>query len=191
MARRRMLANLGVGSPMTGRAGGRSVAGMPPVAVPITIADARSAMPDPSLLEREEQLAALDELLSGARAGDGGCAAVVAPAGLGKSRLLAEAAASARAAGVEGIAARGDELEREFSFGVVLSLLGPVLARADEAERGRLLRGAAGLAAPLVAGARPAEALASDQQAFSLLHGLHWLVANLAESRPVLLSVDD
>jgi DNA-binding CsgD family transcriptional regulator len=148
-------------------------------------------MPDPSLLEREPQLAALHELLSGARAGEGGSATIVAPAGLGKSRLLAEAAALARDADMEVVAARGDELEREFSFGVVLSLLGPAVARADEAERTRLLRGAAGLAAPLVAGVRPAEALASEQQAFSLLHGLHWLVANLAERRPLLVAVDD
>src|SRR4051794_34184325 len=182
-----MLANLGVGSPMTDPAARRSVGSMPPT----TIARARSAMPDPSPLEREEQLASLDELLTGARAGVGGCAAVVAPAGLGKSRLLAEVAESARASGMDVVTARGDELEREFSFGVVLSLLGPGVARADEDERDRLLRGAAGLAAPLVAGARPAEALASDQQAFSLFHGLHWLVANLAERRPLLLSVDD
>jgi DNA-binding CsgD family transcriptional regulator len=164
---------------------------MPPVSLAITIDGARSAMPDPSLLEREAQLAALNELLSGARAGEGGCAAIVAAAGLGKSRLLAEAAAAARDQGMEVIAARGDELEREFSFGIVLSLLGPVAARADEDERARLLRGAAGLAAPLVVGARPEEALASEHQAFSLLHGLHWLVANLAERRPLLLAVDD
>src|SRR4051794_40216045 len=123
---------------------------MPSVPLATTIARARSAMADPSLLERDTQLAALDELLTGARAGEGGCAAIVAAAGLGKSRLVAEASAAARLAGMEVIAARGDELEREFSFGVVLSLLGPVAARADDAERARLLRGAAGLAAPLL-----------------------------------------
>jgi hypothetical protein len=52
----------------------------------------------------------------------------------------------------------------------VLSLLEPVVAGAGDEERARLLRGAAGLAAPLVVGSRPGEALTSDQQAFSLLH---------------------
>ena len=58
----------------------------------------------------------------------------------------------------------------------------------------RLLRGAAGLAAlPLGLPGAAAEtpSLDSPDPAFAALHGLYWLVANLAAERPLVLIVDD
>ncbi|MHB8656536.1 MAG: AAA family ATPase [Solirubrobacteraceae bacterium] len=56
-------------------------------------------------------------------------------------------------------------------------------------ERRELLTGAALLAAPLFVESAAGEA--PDGHGFSLLHGLYWLTANLAERRPMLLAVDD
>ena len=58
-----------------------------------------------------------------AAAGEGRLVMVEGPAGIGKSRLLAELRAHAAAAGTTVLAARGSELEREFGFGVVRQLL--------------------------------------------------------------------
>ena len=85
--------------------------------------------------------------------------------------------------------ARGaSELERDHSFGVVRQLLEPAVVRADAERREALLEGAASLAAPAVGLAAGG---AGDR--FAVLHGLYWLVANLAalEDRPLLLVVDD
>ncbi|HEY1276916.1 MAG TPA: AAA family ATPase [Thermoleophilaceae bacterium] len=134
-----------------------------------------------TLVERESELATLDELLAGAAGGDGRLLLIEGPAGIGKSQLLAEA--RERAAGSMGVlVARASELEREFPFGVVRQLFEAVVAEQEEA-----LSGAAG----------PAEAVFgsleedSGAAAFAVLHGLFWLSLNLAEERPLLLAIDD
>ena len=70
------------------------------------------------LVERDRELAALGELLDGARGGTGGVALVEGPAGIGKTALLAAGIERARRAGMLAVSARGGELEREFGFGV-------------------------------------------------------------------------
>ena len=130
------------------------------------------------LLERDRELAALDRLIGDAEQGRGRVALIEGPAGIGKSRLLAEA--RARAAGMTVLAARCGELERDFSFGAVRQLLEPV------ADRERLLAGAAAPAAGVLEA--PGE---TAEGSFAVLHGLYWAVLNLAEERPVLLAVDD
>jgi len=57
-------------------------------------------------------------------------------------------------------------------------------------ERAELFSGAAGLAAPLFGESGLDEAPAGDVS-FAILHGLYWLAANAALSRPTLLLVDD
>jgi predicted ATPase len=71
------------------------------------------------LLERDAELATLASLVDRAAAGTAGVAVVEGPAGIGKSRLAAEARARAAAQGFRVLAARGGQLEREFAFGVV------------------------------------------------------------------------
>jgi predicted ATPase len=75
-----------------------------------------------ALYEREDELAALAE----ARAGTGGLVVVEGPAGIGKSRLLAEARADAAGRGMTVLTARGTDLEREAPFGVVAELFAAV-----------------------------------------------------------------
>ncbi len=145
-----------------------------------------------ALLERGEELAALDAALAACRLGTGELVVIEGPAGIGKSSVVAEGRSRAGDAGMTVLQARGSELEGAFSYGVVRQLFEPALARADAGERGRLLGGVAVHAARLfdpaaVVGGEPA----SEDAAFALHHGLYWLVVNLAESRPLVLAIDD
>jgi DNA-binding CsgD family transcriptional regulator len=144
------------------------------------------ALGNGAFVEREHELEALERVLTSARGGSGGAVVVEGPPGIGKSSLLA--AARAAAADLHVVSARGSELERELPFGIVRQLLEPVLVGANEAEREKLLVGAAALAGPVLfapdgdGGAEPS---------FSALHGLYWLAVNLAGAQPLLVVVDD
>lgn len=108
-------------------------------------------------------------------------------AGIGKTRLLEAAAALARTGGARVLTARASELERELPFGVVRQLLEPVLANESPDEREALLSGAAALAMPALE-LQPDEPAAGS---FSVLHGVYWLIANMAAATPLVLCVDD
>lgn len=148
-----------------------------------------------TLLERDGELARIDELL--ARIGDGAGEALMlrGAAGIGKTRLLAEASERAVAADARVLRARGGELEREFPFGVVRQLFEAFLQSASQGERSRLLAGAAGFAGPLLGQAGPGESsgagAAGPSSPLAVMHGLYWLTANLAVDGPLLLVVDD
>jgi len=138
------------------------------------------------LLERHSELAVLGMAADAAVAGAGSLALIEANAGLGKSRLLTAGIESARASGLRVLSAAGNELEGEFSFGLVLQLLEHELP--DGTERDQLFQGAAGLARPLL---ERGDTTPGDGGEFPLLHGLYWLVSNLAERGPLLVAVDD
>jgi DNA-binding CsgD family transcriptional regulator len=137
------------------------------------------------LLERERELAAIEELL-----GQKGAALIVeGGAGVGKTSLLEAACRQAAGLGHEVLYARGLELELDFAFGVVRQLFERRLASAKRSERTALLAGPAGAVRSLLLG-EPVEASAFDTS-FAVLHGLYWLTANLADRRPLLIAVDD
>ncbi len=144
-----------------------------------------------TLLEREEELLAVDELLDAARSGGGHLILVEGHAGIGKSALLDAAVLRARAGGVTVLRARGSELEADFAFGVALQLFEPLLAGADDETRDRLLAGSAALAGPLLERPTTWGGDEGDDRSYSVIHGLFWLLANLAESGPVLIAIDD
>ncbi|MCA1699496.1 MAG: AAA family ATPase [Actinobacteria bacterium] len=141
------------------------------------------------LLEREHELELLREMLRQAEAGSGALAFVEAPAGQGKTALLRALRREATGAGVRVLSAIGAELERDFAFGLVRQLFEPELHVADGARRARLFRDAAELARPVVVASGVAEAVTDASHA--RLHGLFWLLANLAEEQPALIVVDD
>jgi DNA-binding CsgD family transcriptional regulator len=143
-----------------------------------------------TLLERESELAELNDALGAAEAGRGNVVLIEAPAGLGKTSLLRAAAESAAAGGFTCLRARAGELERDFAYGCVRQLLEPAVARAAGPERERLFGGAAALSQPLFAPADECPLPAADG-AFSVLHGLYWLLNNLADEGPAALLVDD
>jgi DNA-binding CsgD family transcriptional regulator len=143
------------------------------------------------LLERERELSELSGAITAAGAGGGRIVLVEAPAGLGKTSLLRAAARSADEAGFTCLRARASELEHDFAYGCVRQLLEPTLARVADVERDRLLQGAAALAGPLFARSDAPHRVSAGDGSVSILHGLYWLLVNLADERPVALTVDD
>jgi DNA-binding CsgD family transcriptional regulator len=135
---------------------------------------------------------AFGALVEGALSGGGRFVVIEGSAGIGKTRLLAEARAIAGAAGMRVLAARGGEFEGEFAYGIVRQLFDPLLASASPDLRAELLSGPAALVEPLFGGSQ----LAASQDApaegsFAILHGLYWLAANAAFQQPTLLAIDD
>jgi DNA-binding CsgD family transcriptional regulator len=140
-----------------------------------------------ALLERERELAELTTLAREAQAGHGCLVVVEAQAGLGKTRLLQAAREHGEQAGLRVLSARATELERDFPFALVRQLFEPWLAAMSADERDALFEGASGAARSAlgVPGAEPAA------DSFTVLHGLYWLTAALAERHPLLLALDD
>src|SRR4051794_33660522 len=152
----------------------------------------RSARGEEPLLEREGELEAIEEAVENATNGRGGVLVLEAQAGLGKSRLMGVVTGQARISRMLRLQARPGRFERDFPFGVVRQVFGPVLNGISPKARDELLSGAAALAAPLFDDEHPAAALRiPDDAAYPALHGLHWLTVNLAARRPVLIAVDD
>ncbi|MDE3131884.1 MAG: AAA family ATPase, partial [Acidobacteriota bacterium] len=153
------------------------------------------------LLERSHELELLREEIAAARSGDGRIVIIEGPAGIGKTALLAQARAAAAKAGLQVLSARGNELEREFAFGVARQLFEVPVARAEPARQEQLLAGAAGFTRQLLGvdrrnGGRPQAASPVDPRpaadiGFTLSHGIYWLTANLAASEPLMLAIDD
>jgi class 3 adenylate cyclase len=139
----------------------------------------------PSLVGREEELAAVESSLAAARSGTGTMLLVEGPAGIGKTSLLRAARERAAERGMTVLHARATELERDYPMGVARQALEPAIRSGQ--DRDRLLRGAAKLAGPILLDVSdPLEATP-----VGILHGLYWLIANLADEAPVLLAVDD
>jgi DNA-binding CsgD family transcriptional regulator len=142
----------------------------------------QGAPPATGLLERERELHAIAGALALGERAEGGFLLIEAPAGMGKTSLLNAATESAAAAGFTCLRARASELERGFAYGCVRQLLEPVVANDSDG----LFDGAAVLSRPLF---DVTDDAATD--GFALLHGLYWLLNNLAADRPVALMVDD
>lgn len=138
---------------------------------------------DDGLVDRERELEALTGGLTDALAGRGRLVLVEGPAGIGKSRLLAEArrmgAAAARV-----LSARGSQMEKAYGFGVVRQLFEAVVAG------GAALSGAAA-PARIVFDPAAHESQQRAEGAFAVLHGLYWLTVDLCADRPLVLTVDD
>ena len=142
------------------------------------------------LLEREAELAALEAVVVAASSGAGRIVAIEGRAGMGKTRLVAEARALAARAGFEVLVARSADLEQEFAFGVVRQLFEPYLASLPQEERDEVLSGTAGMAERLF-GDEELTGDSSGDISFAVLHGLYWLAANIATRRPAAIVVDD
>jgi DNA-binding CsgD family transcriptional regulator len=153
------------------------------------------------LLERSHELKLLQAAIADARSGSGRIVIIEGPAGIGKTALLAQTRAAASEAGLQVLSARGNELEREFAFGVARQLFEVPVARAAPERQDLLLAGAAGFTRPLLGLDRRRDERGAEQSpatirpapdiGFTLSHGLYWLTANLAEGEPLLLALDD
>ncbi len=136
------------------------------------------------LLERDEELAAIESVLGAALAGSGGLVLVEGEAGAGKTSLLGAAAVIADTRGMLALRARGGAHERNFPYGVIRQLLEPQLA--GPGRRAQVLTGAAALAEPVFD-----PVLSAASEPLAIQHGLYWLVADLAGNAPLALLVDD
>lgn len=126
----------------------------------------------------------LADAIASAHRGLGAVVVIEGDAGIGKSRLVHEAAARARNLGFEAFESACDEAERTTPFGAVRRALGidgltPDPLRAAIAE---LLDG--------VEAARPSETMTPSVQ-FRVVERLGALVESLATDGPVLLVLDD
>jgi class 3 adenylate cyclase/DNA-binding CsgD family transcriptional regulator len=142
------------------------------------------------LLEREAEVAALHAVVDAAASGAGRVVAIEGRAGMGKTRLVAEARALVGNAGFEVLVARSADLEQEFAYGVVRQLFEPYLASLQPEERDEMLSGTAALAERIF-GDEELTGEAAGDISFAVLHGLYWLTANIAARRPVAVVVDD
>ncbi|HEV2776661.1 MAG TPA: ATP-binding protein, partial [Solirubrobacteraceae bacterium] len=140
--------------------------------------------PPSGMLERETERAELHAALVRAAGGRGSVVVVEGPPGIGKTRLLHDAAAAAARLGVVVSSARAHELEQRVPYGVVRGLLEPALAGPGAALKG------AGAAGARVLGAAAGEPGGADE-AGGVVHGLYSLTATLAARAPRALLVDD
>ena len=155
------------------------------------------------ILERDAELTVLLAAADAAEAGHGAFVLVEGPAGIGKTTLLqlacarpgelgarpGELGARPSELGARILTARGLALESGFSYGIVRQLIEPVRMSAGPGEWDALLDGAAGLAARVFDGGDTGSV--EDDVAFAAMHGLYWLIANLAARRPLVIAVDD
>jgi DNA-binding CsgD family transcriptional regulator len=131
---------------------------------------------------REQEQAAIGDLLTQARAGRGGSLVLTAEAGAGKTALLADAAEGARAAGdMTVVATSGVESEAPLAFAALQRLLAPLSGSLDQipTPQAHALRVVFGMEA----------GDAGDR--FLIFLGVLSLLADAGERQPVLVVVDD
>jgi DNA-binding CsgD family transcriptional regulator len=162
---------------------------MTETAARIAVRSSRPSAAQRALLERNAELRSVEALIADGL-GRGRLVVIEGPPGIGKTSLIRESRSLGTRAGMAVLGARGSELERTFSYGVVRQLLEPVVAQLSEEDRAELLSGAAQLAIPIFEPAQLANEEPPDV-GLATLHGLYWVTANLAASGPLLVVVDD
>jgi DNA-binding CsgD family transcriptional regulator len=144
-------------------------------------------------LERHSELDAIEQALARRGAGGGSLLLVHGVAGVGKTRLLRDAAELAGDGLV--LSACGAEFESQFPFAVVRQLFERLPGEPPAQQRRALGDGPVGLADRLLdrattTDARPS-AVAQPGAAFDVIHGIYRLVVELAAAEPLLLLVDN
>ena len=130
------------------------------------------------LIGRHDEQRAIDDLLAAARRGESGALVVRGDAGMGKTTLLDQAAATGE--GMQVLRTRGFESESELAFSGLIEALRPVLddlPRLPE-RQAAALRGALALEA-------------SDTDVYAVYAGTLGLLSLTAERAPLLLLIDD
>jgi tetratricopeptide (TPR) repeat protein/DNA-binding CsgD family transcriptional regulator len=152
----------------------------------------------PLLIGRATQLEAIDRYISGTLAGECGVVLLSGEAGIGKSRLVAEARARAELAGMIILQGNSFEPDRNVSYAPVLDLLRafklahppdqttPYWSRAAP----ELVRVLPELAAQLP-GVTPTPPLPPEQEKLRLFETLVYFMLDLAAERPFLLIFED
>lgn len=138
-------------------------------------------MPADRLYGRRRELRLLDDLIDRLAAGAGGALAVRGDPGIGKSALLASAAARAAEHGIQVLTAAGVQSESRLAFAGLHQLLRPMLHLTDGLP--------ARQRAALLAGFGQSEEAAAELYLIAL--ATLELISDMAEDSPVLLIVED
>ena len=141
--------------------------------------------PMPALLNRQQERAALDNLLEDLRSGRGQALVMRGEAGVGKSALLEYAVGAA--ADMRVARAVGVESEMELAFASLHQLCAPLLDRLERLERLERLPAPQRNALEIAFGLR--EGAAPDR--FMVGLAVLTLLAEVAQERPLLCVVDD
>jgi DNA-binding CsgD family transcriptional regulator len=147
----------------------------------ILVTRSHHTVPDRPLLERAAELAAIDGALEGAGAGSTRTVVVRGEPGIGKSSLLAEAAARATGRGFAVRRAVFTVLSAQTPHGLLWEWFG---AEALDDDPAPVFDGPAELLRGVLRGERTAEPIA-------LAYAAQWALSGLDEARPLLLLVDD
>jgi DNA-binding CsgD family transcriptional regulator/tetratricopeptide (TPR) repeat protein len=142
---------------------------------------------------RSEELGRVLAALDRAAAGSGGALLLAGEAGIGKSRLAAEALALARQRGFVTLEGAAYPMQADLAYAPVLELLGPFLAGLEPGRRNALVGGLLDLGR-LFAGLHllPSEPLGDAAlERTRLFEAVSRLVERVAAERPVALLVDD
>lgn len=125
-----------------------------------------------------------------ARASRGGVLAYAAPAGLGKTTVLAEIRRLAADKGCTVLAARGGDQEQRVAFHVARQLLQPRLAAASDTELRTRLGSWYDIVGPALGLCAPGDGGPPDPQ--GLRDGLDWVLTHLAvRAAPLVVVLDD
>src|SRR3954451_8280453 len=135
------------------------------------------------VIERDAELAVLEEAVAAAGAGHGRAALVEGEAGIGKTRLLEAARVHAIASRARALYATADEIEADVPLAAARALL--ARAAGGFAPGGPSRLGVLALAGGL--GETGAPGSRGDQ----VVHALWWLIVELAEEGPLALFLDD
>ena len=139
------------------------------------------------LLDRKDELAAIDARLADAVREDGGLLVIDGPAGIGKTALLRAAIDRARSRGIRTLCSWAAPLTQDLPFGTAREMFEPVRTQSSPAGWQAITCGAAGLASAVLddTGREWPDA------GMAAAHGLYWLTANLSGAGPLLITVDD
>lgn len=138
------------------------------------------------LIERAAEVAGIQDALAGAAEGSGRTVLLAGPAGIGKSALVDLAQALAREAGFSVLCSSATPVSTALPHGVVRDWLGP------HVRAGR--PGVAPFDGPAADLAEAMGTASSPHQVWNLAsldYALTWALESLAESQPLLLTVDE
>lgn len=139
------------------------------------------------LLERGRELESAELALRDAAAGKGSIILLEGPAGIGKTQLAKVIAAKSDTLGFKSHWARGDDLERDFAYGVLRQLLRSMLESIAHPDRDLVVEGPARRALSVleeVEEEAPSDTLGVEYGFYRLLH-------ELTELSPRLIVLDD
>lgn len=148
---------------------------------------------------RERELTRLAQLRTAAQRGEGQVVLLSGDGGVGKTRLLHEAARTARADGWQVAMGHGYPLETTIPYALFADALGPMLEALDSGALMRITRGDRALLGALApallermgAPARSGDTLPPAEQRVRLHTAIVQLLVKLAERTPLLLALEN